>query len=141
MTTLEFKQADHYSLPLVKRFYKKNGMRAQAPKGDLIFIALKDHKIVASLRLHPVQSCYLLRSMCVAANQRKQGVGSALLQFLQPTLGKIECYSFPFEHLIEFYQRANFVLFESNSCPEAITDKFQRYIDKGKKIALMKYKY
>jgi len=141
MTQLEFKQADHYSLPLIKQFYKKNGMRAQAPKGDLIFIATLNNKIVAALRLHPVQSHYLLRSMCVAADLRNNQIGTKLLEYLQPTLNKIECYSFPFEHLIEFYRRANFILYDTDAAPEAITDKFTRYINNGKKIRLMKYRH
>jgi len=139
MTQLEFKQADHYSLPLVKQFYKKNGMRAQAPKGDLIFTASQDNKIIAALRLHPVQGHYLLRSMCVASEIRHQGIGTALLQHLQKTLAEVECYSFPFSHLVKFYNRANFVACDISSVPEAIADKFNRYINNGKKICLMKF--
>jgi len=119
-------------------------MRAQAPKGDLIFIALLNHKIVAALRLHPVglnsgQNCYLLRSMCVAAELRQQRIGSKLLQHIQTDLEKIQCYSFPFEHLVAFYQGANFILCDAGTVPEAIADKFQRYINNGKKIKLMKH--
>ena len=40
---LTVKQADHYSLPLVKQFYKKNGMRAQAPKGEKIYVEINKH--------------------------------------------------------------------------------------------------
>ncbi len=136
---LEFKQANHYSLPLIKQFYKKNGMRAQAPKGDLIFIATHNNKIVAALRLHPIQNYYLLRSMCVDATLRQQGIGSALLQYLQPSLLEKECYSFPFTHLHEFYSRANFIDCDIHCTPEAIADKFNRYINNGKKICLMKF--
>jgi N-acetylglutamate synthase-like GNAT family acetyltransferase len=140
MLQLEFKQANHYSLPLVKQFYKNNGMRAQAPKGDLIFIATSNTKIIAALRLHPVNSCFLLRSMCVAATSRKQGIGSALLQHLQPALNEIECYSFPFTHLTEFYQRANFIPCDTASAPQAIADKFARYLNNGKHICLMTHR-
>lgn len=136
---LEFKQASQYNLPLVKQFYKKNGMRAQAPKGDQIYIASINNSIVAALRLHPVNSCYLLRSMCVAAQYRNQGIGSALLAHLQPTLINIECYSFPFNHLTEFYSRAGFILLEAQLAPEAISDKLNRYLQNGKKICLMKH--
>lgn len=114
-------------------------MRAQAPKGDLIFIAQLNNKIVAAVRLHPVQSHHLLRSMCVAAELRNTGIGTQLLQYLQPVLQKIECYSFPFEHLLKFYRRANFILCDTHSAPTAIADKFNRYINNGKKITLMKF--
>jgi len=114
-------------------------MRAQAPKGDLIYIATSNNMIVAALRLQPVNSNYLLRSMCVASSHRHQGVGSALLQYLQNKLEKIDCYSFPYRHLTEFYSRANFKRYDIESAPEAIADKFNRYLKNGKKIHLMKH--
>lgn len=138
---LEFKQAEHYNLPLVKSFYKKNGMRAQAPKGDLIFIATLNNVIVAALRLHPVNTLYLLRSMCVQADNRHQGIGSALLEHIQINLNDIECYSFPYTHLSNFYSRANFVNYDADSAPEAISDKFYRYLNNGKKLCLMKHQH
>jgi N-acetylglutamate synthase-like GNAT family acetyltransferase len=134
---LEFKLADHYTLPLVKQFFKKNGMRAQAPKGDIIYIATLDNQIVAALRLQPIQNCHLLRSMCVHQGLRKTGIGSALLNFLQAELSKLCCYSFPYEHLAEFYSRANFHLCETDIVPQAIAGKFVRYIGNGKKLILM----
>lgn len=136
---ITFKQADHYSLPIVKQFYKLNGMRAQAPKGDLIFTASINSKLVAALRLHPVNQCYLLRSMCVAADLRHQGIGSGLLMFLQNQFNDIECYSFPFSHLQQFYESAGFQLCDSIHAPEAIADKFNRYLCNGKDICLMKH--
>ncbi len=139
LTQLTFKQADHYNLPRVKQFYKQNGMRAQAPKGDNIYIATLDTKIVAALRLQPVGDVFLLRSMCVDASLRHQGVGTALLAFLQPQLGNIECYCFPFEHLIAFYQSASFTSVPRESTPEVIYSKYDRYIGNGKKIGLMKH--
>jgi len=139
LNQLEFKLADHYSLPLVKSFYKKNGMRAQAPKGDLIYIATLNNSIVAALRLNPVNSTYLLRSMCVHADMRHQGIGSALLCYLQHTLSELQCYTFPYSHLEDFYSRANFVTCEAQSAPHAIADKFNRYVNNGKKLCLMKH--
>ena len=136
---ITFKQADHYSLPIVKQFYKLNGMRAQAPKGDLVFTASVNSKLVAALRLHPVNHYYLLRSMCVAADLRHQGIGSELLLFLQNQLSNIECYCFPFSHLKQFYTNAGFELCDSLSAPDVISDKFNRYLNNGKDICLMKF--
>ena len=139
LTQLTFKQADHYNLPRVKQFYKQHGMRAQAPKGDEIYIASLQTKIVAALRLQPVGDVFLLRSMCVDSNLRQQGIGSALLDYLQPRLGSIECYCFPFDHLLKFYQSANFISVLAESAPQGVHSKFERYINNGKKICLMKH--
>lgn len=137
---LEFKLAEYYTLPLVKQFFKKNGMRAQAPKGDIIYIATLNNLIVAALRLQPVNNCFLLRSMCVSREQRNTGIGSALLQFLQSELTKTCCYSFPYEHLADFYLRANFQLCDTALAPQAISNKFERYLENGKKLILMIHK-
>lgn len=114
-------------------------MRAQAPKGDLIYTATLNTKLVAALRLHPVNNCYLLRSMCVGAELRHQGIGSKLLSYLQNQLNSIECYCFPYSHLQKFYLQGGFVLVSTDNAPQAITDKFNRYLSNGKDICLMKH--
>lgn len=114
-------------------------MRAQAPKGEAIYIAMLDSHIVAALRLSPVANGFLLRSMCVASELRQQGVGSYLLQQIQEELDNIDCYCFPYSHLNEFYTRAGFQLISSAVAPEAIRDKFNRYLHSGKDICLMKH--
>ncbi len=139
MNNLEFKQVGHHSLPLVKQFYKKNNMRAQAPKGDLVFAVMLDTRIVAALRLHPVNNVHLLRSMCVAIELRHKGIGTTLLASLQETFVKIDCYCFPFSHLESFYGRANFHLCLPAHAPHDIAQKFNRYIENGKNICLMKH--
>ncbi|VAW56269.1 hypothetical protein MNBD_GAMMA07-1277, partial [hydrothermal vent metagenome] len=102
-------------------------MRAQAPKGDRIYIATLNNHIVAALRLHPIGNNYLLRSMCVATKQRKRGIGSALLSYCQKPLAEINCYSFPYDHLQIFYTRANFALCGLENTPHDIAQKFTRY--------------
>jgi len=115
-------------------------MRAQAPKGDKIFTATVDNKLVAALRLVPTADCFLLRSMCVSAELRHQGIGTALLQAIQPELRQLACYCFPYSHLQAFYARADFMLYPADSTPQIIRDKFQRYLNNGKNICLMKHR-
>jgi len=114
-------------------------MRAQAPKGEPIFITLQGIQIVAALRLSSSGDDFLLRSMCVSAELRQQGIGSHLLQQIQSHLNAIECFCFPYSHLEGFYQSAGFTLIDIDSAPEAIKDKFMRYLNNGKDIVLMKH--
>jgi N-acetylglutamate synthase-like GNAT family acetyltransferase len=141
--TLSVQQVDHYNLPLIRQFYKKNGMRAQAPKNELIYSArLKQQSgqpLVAALRLSPVGDDYLLRSMCVSVDQRRQGIGQQFLQTLQPVLASHNVYCFPFSHLLDFYQQANFALITTEDAPPGIADKFLRYLNNGKDLCLMQY--
>lgn len=117
-------------------------MRAQAPKNELIYSArLKQQTgpLVAALRLSPLGDDYLLRSMCVAAEQRRQGIGQQFLQALQPILASHNIYCFPFSHLVGFYQQAGFTLITPEDVPPAIADKFLRYLNNGKNICLMQH--
>lgn len=137
--TLLVQQVDHYTLPLIRQFYKKNGMRAQAPKNELIYSARLEAQLIAALRLSPLGNDYLLRSMCVAAERRRQGIGQQFLQALQPILAAHKVYCFPFSHLVDFYQQANFVLITTDDAPPGIADKFLRYLNNGKHICLMQH--
>ncbi len=139
LKNLQVTLANHYNLPLVKQFYKKNGMRAQAPKGEKIFTTTLNNKLVAALRLSPVNQYHLLRSMCVSEKLRHMGIGSALLQAIQPELNQLNCYCFPYSHLQAFYTTADFVICDALSAPPEITDKFYRYLNNGKDICLMKH--
>ena len=114
-------------------------MRAQAPKGDIIYIASLNNSVIGALRLNPVDDYYLLRSMCIAEEKRAQGIGSQLLQHIQNSLSEIDCYCFPFSHLHSFYTAANFQQINPQSAPNVIHKKFARYIESGKDIILMKY--
>lgn len=118
-------------------------MRAQAAKNELVYSArLKQQTgqpLVAALRLSPLGDDYLLRSMCVAAEQRRQGIGQQFLQALQPVLTVHRVYCFPFSHLIAFYQQAGFTLIAPEDAPPGIADKFLRYLNNGKDICLMQH--
>jgi len=138
---LTVKQAEPYSLPLVKKFYKTNNMRAQAPKGDAIFVVTHGTRLVAAVRLSPNSSGdgYLLRSLCVSAEMQRQGIGSYLLNQIQNKLNKMSCYCFPYTHLMDFYKSAGFVLVAEDVASDAIRERFQCYRNNGKNIVLMKH--
>lgn len=118
-------------------------MRAQAPKNELIYSARLQQQagqqLVAALRLSPLGDDYLLRSMCVAAEQRRKGIGQQFLQALQPVLASHTIYCFPFSHLVDFYQQANFALITTDDAPQAIADRFLRYLNNGRDICLMQH--
>jgi len=118
-------------------------MRAQAPKNELIYSARLQQQsaqpLVAALRLSPLGNDYLLRSMCVAVERRRRGIGLQFLQALQPVLASHKVYCFPFSHLVDFYQQANFTLISTEDAPAAIADRFLRYLNNGRDICLMQH--
>lgn len=134
------KTAEPAILPQVKRFFRHHHFRAQAPRGDEIHIALLDKQLIGALRLSPTDDAWLLRSMCIHEDFRHQGIGSFMLQQISPRLRLQPCYCFPYLHLQDFYRRAGFVPVNIDQAPPIIADKYQGYVDRGKKILLMQYR-
>lgn len=140
-------KADTLILPLVKRFFRDQGMRAQAAKADEIFIAslatgttATSQTIIGALRLCPLGEHWLLRSMSIAQPYQRRGIGLFMLQQIQPVLAAKHCYCFPYSHLQSFYLQAGFQLADSSRCPPEIKRLFEQYLDAGKAICLMQFR-
>lgn len=136
---ITIRKAEGFELELVKRFYRVHNMRPQAAKSDDVYIALRNKKIICALRLCTYEGVWLLRSMCVAADDRCTGVGSHMLSELKAVLSERPCYCFPFAHLEAFYQRAGFISAQIGQVPQPIAKKYSGYLAKNKKILLMKF--
>lgn len=132
-------KAEVITLPQVKRFYRDNGLRAQAAKADDVYVLKRKTELLAALRLCPLDESYLLRSMCVKEGMRREGLGGFFLAELQSVLETKQCYSFPYSRLQSFYENAGFVCKDIESAPDVISILFKRYLDGGKKIILMQY--
>ena len=129
---------DPIQLPLVNKFYKRCGDSAKAGRGDLVFVVRQGQAIVAAVRLQErAPASYFLRSMCVAPELRRQGVGRLLLSGMTDFLDSVHCYCYPFSHLENFYGLAGFRLAEGEGQPDYIREPLQRYRQQGRKLLLM----
>jgi len=132
-------KAEVTQLPLLKRFFKLNGFRAQAAKSDEIYIAKQDQTILGALRLCPHDNCWLLRSMCVTESYRYKGLGHHILASIADELRSKKCYCFAYPHLENFYNQSGFMPIDPAQADPVILALYQNYIMKGKKIILMQY--
>ena len=139
LDTIFISQAEVPQLPLVKRFLKENGFRAQVAKTDVAYIVKHKQTIIGALRLCQYDSNWLLRSMCIKDSYRNMGIGRHLLSFIQPDLASKQCYCFAYSHLEKFYQQAGFCPVKPEQSSLVIRRKFDNYISRGKKILLMKF--
>ena len=130
-------------LPLVKRFFQANRMRAQAAKSDLVFIARltdqQNNPIIGALRLCPVDSSWLLRSMVVDKNYQRQGIGHKILLEIKQELAEKKCFCYAYRHLQGFYQHAGFRCTELSEVPESIAQRFLQYQASHNEIILMQF--
>lgn len=139
LNSITISQAEVNQLPLLKRFFKSNGFRAQAAKSDMIFYAQHKNIIVCALRLCQYGDSWLLRSMCVKSDYQRQGVGRHFLHNISAHLQSTACYCFPYEHLEKFYSEAGFSQIEASLSDNRISTLFKNYRSRGKNILLMKY--
>ena len=126
-------------MPQVKRFFRDQGFRAQAPKSEDIYIAQLEQRIIGALRLQPFQPFWLLRSMCIDQDYQRQGIGLFMLKQLHAELNERQCFCFPFKYLDHFYQTAGFNPITPEQAPKIIADKFNHYRSQGKDILLHQF--
>ena len=135
--------ADPSILPLIKRFFHSQGMRAQAAKADDIVIARTSidttNKIIGALRLCPIEDSWLLRSMCIDEKFQRKGIGLKMLYTIQDSLSSKDCYCFPYNYLENFYKRAGFQVIDSDEAAPEIKRLYDQYLSNGKKISIMQF--
>ncbi|MFK0572362.1 GNAT family N-acetyltransferase [Endozoicomonas sp.] len=139
--TFSVAELDHLAFPLVNRFFKENGHKGKARGGERAWIARNEQGvIVAGLRASPKSAGYLLRSVWVSGNARRQGIGSRLLNQTMKdmkSLASATCWCYPYSHLETFYRRAGFIFPEIESIPSDILQPYQRYQQQGQDFLLM----
>jgi len=133
-----FERLLEVQIPLVNKFYKHCRYSSKAGRGEVIFVLKGDAGIVAAVRLEPKNDgWYFLRAMCVDPSLRGQGVGSQLLKSMEAFLSSSRVYCFPFDHLVDFYSQASFVVCSPDIAPSFIKDACLRYQQQGRKICIM----
>jgi N-acetylglutamate synthase-like GNAT family acetyltransferase len=131
-------QVEPMSLPLVNRFYKRCRYSAKAGRGETVFVIKVDGTIAGAVRLTPKSDNYFfLRSMCIDPEWRRQGLGKQLLAGITPFLDGINCYCYPFSHLLAFYGEVGFVHIDAEDVPAWIQQPYQRYCQQGRDIKIM----
>ena len=127
-------------LPLIKRFFHSQGMRAQAAKSDDIVITRANGNIIiGALRLCPVGDSWLLRSMCIDEKFQRQGIGLNMLINIRDNLSLKNCYCFPYTYLENFYEQAGFQIIDAADAAPEIQKQYEQYQTNGKKISLMQF--
>ena len=123
--------------PALQRFYKQAGYKGKASTRDENWVLVDDNEVIcAAARIVLQAHERILRGVWVAADVQHQGIGSALLRQLSGGGHLAQCYTFPYQHLVSFYQRAGFA--EVAATPH-LMPLLQRYNRDGQKVALMRY--
>lgn len=136
--SLQLIQVEPIAYPIVQRFYKEARYTSKLGREDEVY-ALKDHhEVISAVRLTTLDGHLLLRSMVVKPDLRSQGIGHIFLEAVVKKLKGRACWCFPFMHLLTFYRRAGFELTDPSTQPPSIHSAYQRYVNQGRDIAVMK---
>nr|WP_286198113.1 GNAT family N-acetyltransferase [Salinisphaera sp. G21_0] len=126
------------AFPLINRFFKENGHKGKASSEERVWVArCAKGNIIAGLRASPKSDGYLLRSVQVASNAQRKGIGSFFLSEVLKNLNAVNCWCYPYVHLELFYQRAGFFSPEPDSVPSDILAPYLRYRQQGHTFLLM----
>ncbi|GAA5525493.1 hypothetical protein Maes01_02063 [Microbulbifer aestuariivivens] len=126
-------------IPLANKFYRTHKFRGKARRNDPCAVVRdQQRKIIACGYLRQLSDAQLLAGVAVVADFRGRGVARLLLNSMaeaynQPT------FTFPYQHLIPFYQSLGFVEEEAGLQPSAILDRFHTYRKQGRDIVVMRY--
>ena len=127
--------------PLVNHFYKSNGHKGKAKRGEMVFTIKRDSDILGAVRLcpkrNPSDTYWLLRSLWVATGYRGQGMGSQLLNHLRMDDRFTHLWCYPYSHLQKFYERNGFQIIQTEQSPDNISGPFLSCLRRGEKVLLM----
>ncbi|AWB66818.1 N-acetyltransferase [Saccharobesus litoralis] len=142
-TSLQYLPLEPVKLPLVNKFYRANNGRGSAIKSDLIWVARKHNDIVGTLRFSAQQDAWLLTGVLVSELYQGQGIGTHLLGSALNKLdqfGAKPVYTFPYQHLVPWYQKLGFCCVEVENLPSLLLAKLTAYRRQGRNISAMEYK-
>jgi GNAT superfamily N-acetyltransferase len=109
--------------------YQDEDITCERMQDAEVYLAFQDENLVASISLKhqlitaPDQFCLFIQQLAVHPDYKKQGIGSALLQFAQERAIKLGLHrlrldtAIPAEHLVRLYRKHKFEIIEEVQWP------------------------
>lgn len=123
--------------PRVNEFYKLTAYKRPVSGDDRVFVVEKQGRILGAVRVEAKQGVQVLRGMYLHPDEVRKGLGTSLLQFIEPPLSNTRSYCIPLDHLTEFYSKIGFRVISHENAPLFLADRIAGYIKEGKKVVIM----
>ncbi len=121
------------------KFYRNFKFRNRVKAHDLAMVVKNTQsEIIACGFIRDYQAFRLLSGVAVATPLQSRGVGRLLLNHLSNHF-ETKTFTFPYQHLTEYYQQFGFKLLTEPSQIGMVNNLYQRYLSQGRKILLMRY--
>lgn len=126
-------------IPLANKFYRTYKFRGKARRHDRCMVVRDGQgQIIACGYLRKLRGAQLLAGVAVAPDFRGQGVARLLLNRMAGTFDE-KTFTFPYQHLVPFYQSLGFIEEDATEQPSSILDRLQTYRRQGRDIVLMRH--
>jgi N-acetylglutamate synthase-like GNAT family acetyltransferase len=126
-------------MPLANKFYRSHNFRGKARRHDPCMV-IRDAKnqIIACGSLRKLTDSQLLAGVAVAESYRGRGVARLLLARMAEAYDE-STFTFPYRHLVPFYESLGYVEVGETGLPSAIIDRYHTYQKQGRDIVLMHF--
>jgi N-acetylglutamate synthase-like GNAT family acetyltransferase len=114
----------------IAAFYRDNGYGPAIDPADAIVVAEvaeNEGALCGAVRMCDEHDVLVLRGMRVCEGMRRQGIGTRLLQAVEPVIGARECFCIAHRYLRSFYGRSGFVEIEAAEAPPFLRERRAEY--------------
>ena len=126
-------------IPLANKFYRNHNFRGKARRHDPCMVVRNASKqIIACGSLRKLTDSQLLTGVAVTEEYRGKGIARLLLNHMKEA-NDHSTFTFPYRHLVPFYQSLGYAEVMESGLPSAIIDRYHTYQRQGRDIVLMHY--
>jgi GNAT superfamily N-acetyltransferase len=114
----------------IAAFYRDTGYTPPINPADVIVVAeVAESKraLCGAVRVCDEHAVLVLRGMRVCEGMRRQGIGTHLLEAVEPVIGGRDCFRIPHRYLRSFYGRIGFAEIEPSEAPEFLRERWAAY--------------
>ncbi len=138
MSEATIREARPHELELVRSTYLAWGYNGGAGPADTILLAEQSAQLVGIVRRTEEFGVVMLRGMQVAAEARRKGIGTQLLEEFVKRLAGRECYCIPYAHLINFYGSQGFEIESPETAPSFLSERLADYRARRLDVVIMR---
>ena len=134
---MKFRELPKGERSRVKAFYDLTTYRRPISDLDRVFVAEHGENICGAVRIESREGIQVLRGMYIHPNMTQQGIGTDLLEYIEPALAETDSYCIPGEHLFDFYGKIRFAPIAVESAPGFLAARVKGYLEEGKAVGIM----
>ncbi len=136
--TLDIIEAEASLKEAIDHFYVEQGYHGSWSETERAFVCLVESTVIATVKVEQTHGVSILRGMYVKPCYQNQGLGTHLLNHIEPVLNETVAYCMPLAHARAFYEKIGFKDVPMDTYPDFLIERCNGYRDAGYTITTMK---